>query len=71
MKQMTPSARFIFVALTTASLFIGAQILGFGFAAQALPVVDQLKDADENTILSIACIVSLSLILRNLWAIGD
>ena len=38
------------------------QILGFNSAAHALPVVDQLKDSDENTILSIAGIFCLWLI---------
>ena len=63
MKKATSAVRFISLALTSASLFIGTQAFNLNSAAQALPVEHQLKDYDATTILSIVTIISLSLIL--------
>jgi hypothetical protein len=63
MKKTTPAARFISLAFATASLFIGTQVFNLNSVAQALPMVDQLKDSDAKTFLSILTIISLSLIL--------
>jgi hypothetical protein len=63
MRKVTPSVRFISLALATASLFIGIQVFNLNSVAQSLPVVDPLKNSDAKTRLSIITIISLSLIL--------
>ncbi|MFM7086617.1 MAG: hypothetical protein ACKOXO_06460, partial [Cyanobium sp.] len=63
MKKATPAVRFTSLAFATASLIIGTQVFNLNSVAQALPVVDQLKDSDAKTFLSILTIISLALIL--------
>jgi len=63
MRKVTPLVRFISLVFASASLLIGVQAFNSNSVAQSLPVVDQLKDPEAKTLLSILTMISLSLIL--------